>query len=118
MVFVDRRRADEEFDEIKSPRGKANVHVTYVSSDNEPLLGYEIKRHPKGHLLCGCESFAFCRKPKTCKHLKAWSLVDVTARLLHVSAVKDAKQPLPTPTHVTINAETFRFRRAITFGDV
>lgn len=98
---------------VKSPRGKDNVHVTYVSSDTDALTTYEIVRRPlDGAILCGCTAFVFNRDtPRTCKHIRAYQQAGASRTYSERQRVAE-RGKMPTE-----RVETFTFRRAITFDD-
>jgi hypothetical protein len=97
----------------KMVRRKGAVHVTYVESDSELGLHYQLAQLPSGHLACACTSWVFNKEqPKTCKHIAAY-------RASNGAAVHKQKLPaLHGPGKpVARVVETFTFTRGITFED-
>jgi hypothetical protein len=96
-------------------RRKGAEHVTFAASENDNGE-YEIARLPGGALACACMAYVFNKDvPKTCKHIGAYGAAAVSFSR-HESVRRDAHGKLsPRPT-ITVGAETFTFRRAISFG--
>lgn len=88
-------------------------HVTYVESDSEPGKRHEIKR--RGATLgCSCTAYRFS-SPKGCKHLTAFCGGPDTARAMVAVANAASTRADALPARATVGAETFTFRRAISF---
>jgi hypothetical protein len=96
----------------KMVRRKGAVHVTYVESDSELGLHYQLAQLPSGHLACACTSWVFNKEqPKTCKHIAAY-------RALNGAATVRQRQRVTEKAQVPVErVETFTFTRGITFED-
>lgn len=94
-------------------RRKGKWHLAYVASESEDDHEYEIARLPDKSWACACMSFVFNKdQPKQCKHIRAW----LAGELMDASkAVKAVKRETVS---IKSDGETFKVRRAITFGDI
>lgn len=82
------------------------THVAFVESETEAGTEYEIKRHDDGRTGCACHSYVFDKaRPKSCKHVKA--LFGTHLRDRAPAEMGDVS------ARVTVGAERFRVRRAI-----
>ena len=96
----------------KHVRRRGAVHLTYAASEQDRSTEYEIATLPDGALACACMAFVFDqRTPKTCKHIGAY-------RAAHVSFDRQSSVRREPRERITVGAETFTFRRAISFGAV
>lgn len=96
-------------------------YVTEVESDSEPGTWHEIKRRrTDGHLGCDCGRYRFAKKAnKTCQHIEAYRSLGLTAQVLEaVGPASRAVEAVPAYATARRGAETFTFKRAITFGSI
>lgn len=84
------------------------THVAFVESETEADTEYEIKRHADGRTGCACHSYVFSKeRPRNCKHVRA---------LLGLPALPEwmtAEKPETVTSTVSVGAERFKVRRAI-----
>lgn len=99
---------------IKRLRRNGWILLDTVESNTKPDVEYEIKRNPAtGTLGCACMGWAM---NKRCSHLDAY----IVARGIAVAVPHPTAPQKKTPdtVTVTVNAEVFTVRRAISFGSI
>lgn len=88
------------------------TYVTDVESDSRPGTFYAIKKRDDGTFGCACMAWRFNKAtPRTCKHLDAF-------RMAHVGFDRHSTTLASTRPTISVGGETFRFRRAISFGAI